>query len=84
MRRKLDSAGALLGASDHHVNKSLYCRDPDGLEFEVMWLTPREHWGDLEDQAIVQPLDLDGDRQHFGGSITTLTDRLRTDEGHSA
>lgn len=84
MRRRLDGAGALLGASDHHFNKSLYCRDPDGLEFEVMWLTPREHWGDLEDQPIVRPLDLDGDRQHFGGSITTLADRPRTDEGHTA
>ena len=29
-------AGALVGASDHGANKSLYAVDPDGLEFEVM------------------------------------------------
>ena len=84
MRQRLDGAGALLGASDHHFNKSLYCRDPDDLEFEVMWLTPREHWGDLEDQPIVRRLDLAGDRQRFGGTITTLNERTRTDEGHTA
>ena len=48
------AAGALVGASDHHVNKSLYCRDPDGLEFEVMWLTPPENWGAEEHEAIVR------------------------------
>src|SRR2546428_10384659 len=32
-RDRLDAAGALVGASDHGVNKSLYARDPDGLEF---------------------------------------------------
>ena len=35
MRDRLQQAGALVGQSDHHYNKSLYCRDPDGLEFEV-------------------------------------------------
>ena len=65
MRVKLSAAGALVGASDHGVNKSLYSRDPDGLEFEVMWLVPPEHWGEMAHLAIVQPLDLPGDRRHF-------------------
>ena len=65
MRDKLEAAGSLAGASDHGVNKSLYCKDPDGLEFEVMWLVPPEFWGDEEHQAIVRPLDLDADLEKF-------------------
>ncbi|HEY9563620.1 MAG TPA: VOC family protein [Nocardioides sp.] len=68
LRQRLQSAGALEGASDHAVNKSLYARDPDGIEFEVMWLTPPELWGDDEDQAIIRPLDLTADKQRFGAS----------------
>lgn len=65
MREKLAAAGALIGASDHGVNKSLYSRDPDGLEFEVMWLVPPEHWGDKAHKAIIDPLDIAADRRHF-------------------
>jgi catechol-2,3-dioxygenase len=65
MRTRLAAAGALVGASDHHVNKSLYCADPDGIEFEVMWLTPAEHWGVEEHEAIIRPLDLDADRARY-------------------
>lgn len=65
METKLKAAGALVGASDHGVNKSLYAKDPDGLEFEVMWLVPPELWGDAVNQAIVRPLDLVGDKKHF-------------------
>ncbi|MBT5139229.1 MAG: VOC family protein [Acidimicrobiaceae bacterium] len=65
MRARLEAAGALTGASDHGVNKSLYCFDPDGLEFEVMWLVPPGHWGSEANQAIVRPLDLDADQQKF-------------------
>jgi catechol-2,3-dioxygenase len=62
---KLVAAGALVGASDHGANKSLYATDPDGLEFEVMWLVPPELWGDEEHEAIIRPLDLDGDRKRY-------------------
>ena len=65
MRTRLEAVGALKGASDHGVNKSLYCHDPDGLEFEVMWLVPPEHWGADENQAIVRPLDLAADQKRF-------------------
>jgi catechol-2,3-dioxygenase len=65
MRERLAAAGVLIGASDHGCNKSLYAKDPDGLEFEVMWLVPAEHWGAAEDQAIVDPLDLDGEIRRF-------------------
>ncbi len=65
MRERLAAAGALVGASDHHVNKSLYCQDLDGIEFEVMWLTPAEHWGAEEHEAIIRPLDLEADRRRY-------------------
>ncbi len=74
MRSRLDEAGALVGASDHHFNKSLYCRDPDGLEFEVMWLTPPEHWGAEESEAIVRPLDLDRDTARYGATTSVHSD----------
>ena len=41
----LSELRALVGASDHGATKSLYGRDPDGNEFEVMWLVPRDAWG---------------------------------------
>ena len=62
----LAEAGALSGASDHGVSKSLYGRDPDGNEFEIMWRVPREAWGDNETQAVVQPLDLDAEVKRWG------------------
>jgi catechol-2,3-dioxygenase len=65
MRERLRSAGALKGASDHGANKSLYAVDPDGLEFEVMWLVPAAHWGEAEHEAIVRPLDISAERAHF-------------------
>jgi catechol-2,3-dioxygenase len=69
VRERLAEAGALIGASDHGANKSLYARDPDDLEFEVMWLVPAEFWGAEEHQAIVRPLDLDGERSRFGALL---------------
>ena len=64
-RERLAAEGALVGASDHGVNKSLYCKDPDGLEFEVMWLVPADRWGADEHEAIVRPLDIAADRQRY-------------------
>jgi catechol-2,3-dioxygenase len=58
MRGRLQRMGALVGESDHGVSKSLYGKDPDGIEFEVMWLVPRALWGDMERDAITQRLDL--------------------------
>lgn len=58
MRRKLIDAGALVGASDHGVSKSLYAVDPDGAEFEIMWPVPPTLWGDMEHATIIEPLDL--------------------------
>ena len=65
MRQRLDAAGALVGMSDHGANKSLYAQDPDGLEFEVMWLVPAEHWGSAEHEAIIDPLDIGKEIDRF-------------------
>jgi catechol-2,3-dioxygenase len=62
----LSEAGALGGASDHGVSKSLYRADPDGNEFEIMWRVPREAWGDLEKRAVIAPLDLDAEVRRWG------------------
>ena len=65
MRDRLAAAGALVGSSDHGANKSLYAEDPDGLEFEVMFLVPAEAWGDEEHEAVIRPLDLEAERRAF-------------------
>jgi catechol-2,3-dioxygenase len=58
LRERLAGLGALVGESDHGVSKSLYGKDPDGIEFEVMWAVPREDWGALEHEAVTERLDL--------------------------
>jgi catechol-2,3-dioxygenase len=62
----LQEQGALGGASDHGVSKSLYGADPDGNEFEIMWRVPREQWGDMEKQAAIAPLDLEAEVARHG------------------
>lgn len=62
----LAKAGALGGASDHGVSKSLYGSDPDGNEFEIMWRVPRESWGDHAEQAAILPLDIDAEVLRWG------------------
>ena len=66
MSTALQALGALTGASDHGVSKSLYGRDPDGNEFEVMWQVPSEAWGEYADQATVLPLDMDAELRRWG------------------
>ncbi|HVM25240.1 MAG TPA: VOC family protein [Candidatus Limnocylindrales bacterium] len=66
MAERLRELGALNGASDHGVSKSLYGRDPDGNEFEVMWEVPRDAWGEFADQATVMPLDLEAELRRWG------------------
>jgi catechol-2,3-dioxygenase len=64
--RVLSELRALSGASDHGATKSLYGHDPDGNEFEVMWMVPRELWGEFEGQAPIAPLDLERELARFG------------------
>ena len=62
----LSELNALVGASDHGATKSLYGKDPDGIEFEVMWLVPREDWGEYDKTAITQRLDLQAELDRYG------------------
>jgi catechol-2,3-dioxygenase len=64
----LTAVDALTGMSDHGATKSLYGADPDGIEFEVMWLVPRDQWGEYDRRAVVQPLDLQGELARFGAA----------------
>ncbi len=64
--RILSESGALGGASDHGVSKSLYGADPDGNEFEIMWRVPREAWGEYEHHGAVMPLDLEAELRRWG------------------
>jgi catechol 2,3-dioxygenase-like lactoylglutathione lyase family enzyme len=65
---RLAAAGALVGASDHGTTKSLYAKDPDGLEFEVVWLIPAAliEPADLEARQAIRPLDLRREIERFG------------------
>lgn len=62
----LTEFNALTGMSDHGATKSLYGKDPDGIEFEIMWLVPRAQWGEHERRAVVQQLDLRRELERFG------------------
>ena len=66
MAVRLSEMDALAGMSDHGVSKSLYAKDPDGIEFEVMFEVPREQWGEYAERAVVLPLDLDRELRRFG------------------
>jgi catechol-2,3-dioxygenase len=62
----LSDLGALVGASDHGATKSLYAKDPDGIEFEVLYRIPREAWGEWETSVTTRPLDLGAELARFG------------------
>ncbi|MGH9105395.1 MAG: VOC family protein [Acidimicrobiales bacterium] len=67
---RLRQSGALAGASDHGTTKSLYGKDPDGLEFEVAWIVPAAM---LDEAAIaarstVGRLDLEREKQRYGAA----------------
>jgi catechol-2,3-dioxygenase len=70
MAQRLSELGAMTGASDHGVSKSLYGQDLDGNEFEVMWQVPQEAWGEFADQATIMPLDLDAEVRRWGAKAT--------------
>jgi catechol-2,3-dioxygenase len=71
IRTKLATRGALVGASDHRVSKSLYAKDPSGIEFEVMWRVPAEAWEqELAHGEMIAPLDLEAEIARWGNQVT--------------
>lgn len=57
-RQVLLEAGAFTGESSHGATKSIYGADPDGNEFEIMWMLPRDAWGAYDNSAPIDRLDL--------------------------
>ena len=66
----LQQHGALVGASDHVTTKSLYARDPDGIEFEVCWILPADAIDDevraRAERVRTAPLDLPAEIARHG------------------
>ena len=69
-RMALVGADAFTGESSHGATKSVYGKDPDGNEFEVMWMLPRDAWGEFEHAAPVESLDLPGEVRRWAGVRT--------------
>lgn len=69
-RRELRDAGAYTGESSHGATKSVYGADPDGNEFEIMWMLPRSEWGEFENAAPVERLHLDAELERWSGIRT--------------
>ncbi|GAB3452735.1 VOC family protein [Actinophytocola sediminis] len=68
--KKLTAAGALVGSSDHLVSKSLYGKDPDGLEFEVSWLVPRDRvTRQMSESPTMGRLDIDAEIERWGPDL---------------
>ena len=70
-RDALQATGAYTGESSHGATKSIYGADPDGNEFEVMWMLPRDQWGEYEHAATVEHLDLAAEVNRWSGVPTT-------------
>ncbi len=72
IRARLLAAGALVGESDHRVSKSLYAKDPNGIEFEVMWRVPAEDWAaEKSNGGMTLPLDWDAAITRWGRDQVT-------------
>lgn len=71
VRDRLISRNALVGSSDHRVSKSLYAKDPSGIEFEVMWRVPAEAWAEeTASGAMILPLNLEEEIARWGDRVT--------------
>jgi len=71
VRGRLARLGALVGASDHRVSKSLYAKDPSGIEFEVMWRVPADRWEqEMAAGDMIAPLDLEAELARWGDRVT--------------
>jgi len=69
-RMTLANLGAYTGESSHGATKSVYAHDPDGNEFEVMWMLPRDSWGEYENSAPIEGLDLAREVRQWSGVRT--------------
>ena len=61
----LQQRGALVGATDHGTTRSLYAKDPDGIEVELTWIVPAA-LKTPADAPTSQALDLQAAIDRFG------------------
>jgi hypothetical protein len=56
------------GASDHSTTKSLYAKDPDGIELEIAWVVPADRLDEsvLSGRSSIQRLDLPKEIERYG------------------
>ena len=66
---RLAAAGALVGSSDHGVSKSLYGKDPDGLEFEISWFVPRDRVTEDMTTPTIGRLDIAAEILRWGADL---------------
>jgi catechol-2,3-dioxygenase len=66
----LTEVGSLVGASDHGTTKSLYAKDPDGLEFEIAWVVPAALLDaeTLQARTGIGPLDIAAEQRRYGAA----------------
>ncbi len=69
-RHVLADMAALVGESSHGTTKSVYARDPDGIEFEIMWMLPQSEWAHFAKRAIVEPIDFAAEMERWSGVST--------------
>jgi catechol-2,3-dioxygenase len=69
-RHQLLTRGCFAGESDHGVTLSVYGSDPDGNDFEIMWMLPRDLWAQHENAEQEQPLRLDDNVVRWAGTNT--------------
>jgi catechol-2,3-dioxygenase len=64
----LANVGALAGASDHGIIKSLYATDPDGIEFSVVWIVPADLLSESTPHGgpATRPLDISREKARYG------------------
>ena len=69
-RLTLAELDAYTGESSHGATKSIYGQDPDGNEFEVMWMLPQNSWGEHANAAPVESHDLRAEVERWAGVRT--------------
>jgi catechol-2,3-dioxygenase len=70
LSKVLSEVGSLVGASDHGTTKSLYAKDPDGIEFEIAWIVPADQLdaGVMEARKGIGPLDIAAEQRRYGAT----------------
>jgi catechol-2,3-dioxygenase len=67
---RLAECGALVGSSDHMVSKSLYGKDPDGIEFEISWFVPRDRvTPEMTSSPMIGRLDIRAEIERWGDDL---------------